>query len=68
MNPPPNTFWPQCHQIIQGAETIKNYGQVTQVIGLVIEGIGPACAIGDICQHKKWREDDLCRSGRLPGS
>jgi len=50
MNPHPNTFWPQCHQIVQGAETIKNYGQVTQVIGLVIEGIGPACAIGDICQ------------------
>jgi flagellum-specific ATP synthase len=52
MNPCPNDFWAQCHRIIQGAETIKNYGQVIQVIGLVIEGIGPVSAIGDICYLK----------------
>jgi flagellum-specific ATP synthase len=45
-------FWSQCQRLIQGAETIKNYGQVIQVIGLVIEGIGPVSAIGDLCYLK----------------
>ena len=52
MNTDRDRFWSQCHRIIQGAETIKNYGQVTQVIGLVIEGVGPVSAIGDICLLK----------------
>lgn len=52
MSTDPSGFWSQCHQIIQGAETIRNYGQVTQVIGLMIEGIGPVSAIGDICLLK----------------
>jgi flagellum-specific ATP synthase len=47
-----DAFWLQCHKIINDSETIKNYGQVTQVIGLVIEGLGPVCAIGDVCQLK----------------
>ena len=56
----PTRFWSQCQRIIQGAETIKNYGQVIQVIGLVIEGIGPASAIGDhlLPQDQKRRKDD----------
>ncbi len=52
MNIHHNDFWSQCRHIIQGAEPIKNYGQVSQVIGLVIEGIGPLAAIGDICYLK----------------
>jgi len=52
MNTDPNSLWSQCQRIVQGAETIKNYGHVVQVIGLVIEGIGPASAIGDICYLK----------------
>jgi flagellum-specific ATP synthase len=52
MSTDPSGFWSQCHQIVQGAETIRNYGQVTQVIGLMIEGIGPVSAIGDICLLK----------------
>jgi len=52
MNTDPNSFWSQCQRIVQDAETIKNYGQVSQVIGLVIEGIGPVSAIGDICYLK----------------
>ena len=50
-------FWSQCQRLIQGAETIKNYGQVIQVIGLVIEGIGPVSAIGDLC-YLKIRDGD----------
>ena len=49
MNPPVNMFWAECPLLIQGAKIIKNRGQVIQVIGLVIEGIGPASAIGDMC-------------------
>ncbi|MBM4333051.1 MAG: FliI/YscN family ATPase [Deltaproteobacteria bacterium] len=35
--------------LIQEADTIKRFGWVNQVIGLVIEGIGPRSAIGDMC-------------------
>ncbi len=33
--------------------TIKTYGRVVQVIGLIVEGIGPASAIGDICHLQR---------------
>ena len=49
MMSPPEPIWPQFHQIIQKAETIRRYGRVSQVIGLVIEGTGPVVAIGDMC-------------------
>lgn len=37
---------------------IEVFGRVTQVIGLVIEGLGPASSIGDICEiiPKKGRQ------------
>lgn len=40
-----NTYPP----MIARAKTIRTYGRVVQVIGLVIEGIGPLSAIGDLC-------------------
>ena len=45
--------WAQYDQLIQDAQTIKTYGKVVQVIGLVIEGIGPISAIGEMCQIKR---------------
>jgi len=45
--------WAQYDQLIQNAQTIKTYGKVVQVIGLVIEGIGPISAIGEMCQIKR---------------
>jgi flagellum-specific ATP synthase len=33
--------------------TIRVYGRVSQVIGLVVEGIGPPSAIGDICHIER---------------
>jgi len=45
----PEPIWPQLHQMVQRAETIRRYGRVSQVIGLVIEGIGPVVPIGDMC-------------------
>ncbi|MCX5905997.1 MAG: FliI/YscN family ATPase [Deltaproteobacteria bacterium] len=49
MRIPPLKFWDQCSQALRSVETIENYGRVIEVIGLVIEGNGPACAIGDMC-------------------
>jgi flagellum-specific ATP synthase len=37
-------------QLIQKARTIRTAGHVHQVIGLVIEGVGPLAALGDMCQ------------------
>lgn len=34
---------------IRQAKTVKHYGKVTQVVGLVIESAGPAVSIGKIC-------------------
>jgi flagellum-specific ATP synthase len=45
--------WVQYHSIIQTARTIKSYGRVVQVIGLVAEGVGPRSAIGDLCHIKR---------------
>ncbi|MEW5796540.1 MAG: FliI/YscN family ATPase [Candidatus Zixiibacteriota bacterium] len=35
---------------IERASTIKQFGKVTQVVGLVIESAGPAISIGRLCQ------------------
>jgi flagellum-specific ATP synthase len=41
--------WTRCAGRVEGARTICGFGRVAQVIGLVIEGDGPRCAIGDLC-------------------
>ncbi len=35
---------------IRSASTIKQSGRVAQIIGLIIESIGPAVSVGDLCQ------------------
>lgn len=42
--------WNLYQEIVQRAPSIRRYGRVNQVIGLVIEGLGPVAAIGDICR------------------
>ena len=37
-------------------------GKVEQVIGLVIQSIGPNCALGDVCMIKSREGHDLCLS------
>ena len=37
-------------KVVGEAQTIKNYGRVEKVIGLVVEGNGPFAAIGEVCQ------------------
>jgi len=45
--------WTSYHQAIQHIRIIRCYGRVTQVIGLVIEGVGPRLAIGDSVQIER---------------
>lgn len=49
MNPSGSNFWERCVRSIQEQETIGVQGRVSQVVGLVIEGNGPPCAVGDMC-------------------
>ncbi len=60
MKPSSGNFWDRCSLSIRDQETIQVYGRVAQVIGLVIEGNGPPCAVGDMCllevRHPKKRE------------
>jgi flagellum-specific ATP synthase len=49
MIPVPDSLWASLHQAIQKGETIRRYGRVNQLIGLVIEATGPMAAVGDMC-------------------
>jgi flagellum-specific ATP synthase len=44
---------------IERASTVKQFGEVTQVVGLVIESAGPAVSIGRLCQIEN--KDDCSR-------
>lgn len=44
-----NLNWSAIYQKIQKAQTIKKYGWVNKVTGIVIEGRGPLAAVGDLC-------------------
>lgn len=39
---------------INRASTIKRYGKVTQVVGLIIESAGPAVSIGRLCRIENY--------------
>ncbi len=45
--------WNVYQEIVQTAPSIRRYGRVNQVIGMVIEGLGPVAAIGDICRIQR---------------
>ena len=47
---------------LQHVDLIKVNGKVSQVIGLVLESIGPNCSLGDVCVIKSKEGDDLCLS------
>jgi flagellum-specific ATP synthase len=34
---------------VRGAEPMRVYGRISEVIGLLIESTGPAASIGDVC-------------------
>ena len=43
-------------------DLLKVNGRVSQVIGLVIESIGPNCCLGEVCVVKARNGDDVCMS------
>jgi len=43
-------------------ELLRVNGKVTQVIGLVLESIGPNCLLGDVCVIKSRSGGDVCLS------
>lgn len=47
---------------IKKADLIKVNGRVTQVIGLVIESVGPNCTLGEVCVVKSRDGQDVCSS------
>jgi flagellum-specific ATP synthase len=47
---------------LRHAELLKVNGSVKQVIGLVIESVGPNCSMGDVCMIKSKDGQDLCLS------
>jgi len=51
---------------IKGARTVKHFGKVTQVVGLVIESAGPAVSIGRLCKIENYDRGDRTR-GEVAG-
>ncbi|MCX6138827.1 MAG: flagellar protein export ATPase FliI [Ignavibacteriales bacterium] len=49
-------------QRLRTLDLLKVNGRVSQVIGLVIESIGPNCCLGEVCVVKARNGDDVCMS------
>ena len=47
---------------LRHTELLRVNGSVKQVIGLVIESLGPNCSMGDVCMIKSRDGQDLCLS------
>ncbi len=47
---------------LRHADLLRVNGSVKQVIGLVIESMGPNCSLGDVCMIKSRDGQDLCLS------
>ncbi|MFZ1081932.1 MAG: flagellar protein export ATPase FliI [Candidatus Kryptoniota bacterium] len=47
---------------LDNLELVKVNGRVSEVIGLVIESIGPTSSLGDVCSIKSRNGDELCLS------
>ena len=39
----------KCHRLLEKTNTIATHGKVSEIIGLMVEGYGPAASIGDVC-------------------
>lgn len=48
---------------LNSIETLKVTGKVVKVIGLLIESLGPACSLGEVCYLKsKFSEELICKA------
>jgi flagellum-specific ATP synthase len=53
------SLWNDYRRVVERAQTIKTFGRVVQVIGLVVEGEGPVSAVGDICHLRMGNEKEI---------
>ena len=53
-------FFQPYYARLHHADMLKVNGRVSQVIGLVIESIGPNCFLGEVCKVKARSGEDLC--------
>jgi len=47
---------------LRHVDLVKVNGRVTQVIGLVMESVGPNCSMGEVCLVKSRQGEVVCRS------
>lgn len=48
-----------CLNILNGIDSYKVNGKIIQVIGMIVESIGPSASIGEICTIKSRNGDDM---------
>ncbi len=56
------SFGEECFARLRHVDLLKVNGTVKQVIGLVIESVGPNCSLGDVCVIKSKDGEDVCLS------
>lgn len=48
------------HRTISDIDTIRVFGKVTQILGLIIEGHGPGSSVGELCDiYTKWGKESV---------
>ncbi len=47
---------------LENLDLVKVNGRVSEVIGLVIESVGPTSSLGDVCSIKSRNGDEICLS------
>lgn len=50
---------------IARASTIRQFGKVTQVVGLVVESAGPSVSIGRLCQIENREDGTRIKAGNM---
>jgi flagellum-specific ATP synthase len=60
--PTEQTFTDVCLNRLRHVDLLKVNGRVKQVIGLVIESLGPNCSLGDVCVIKSKDGEEVCLS------
>jgi flagellum-specific ATP synthase len=54
--------WDRYFAQLKNIDLLKVNGRVTQVIGLVIESVGPHCSLGEVCMVKSKNRTEVCYS------
>lgn len=49
-----------CVQRLEGIDLLQVNGRVTQVIGLVLESIGPTSSLGEVCIVRSQHGEEIC--------